>query len=219
MSIAVTSNLRVNSLICPASRQWDINFLLPFLLVRDRQAILTTPIGAPNRPDRIVWDYSKNGIFTVRSGYSWIQSQNLGARDHRLVAARQVPTSLWRAIWKLEVPPKLRHFLWLSLHNCLPTCDAFFSRRSYSDPLCPICHCHDESLEHLFLLCPWVQPVWFGGALNYKVACNGINSWVMWLQEVFSSNFGPSYDKLRFQSYIAFTCWFIWKARCDFVFK
>ncbi|XP_070666889.1 uncharacterized protein [Malus domestica] len=77
----------------------------------------------------------------------------------------------------------------------------------------------DESLEHLFLLCTWVHPIWFGGALPYKVDGKAISSWGGWCNDVFSPTFGSASSKNWVQSYIAFTCWFIWKARCDFVFN
>lgn len=61
--------------------------------------------------------------------------------------------------------------------------------------------------------------VWFGGALSYKVDCVRISSWVLWLQAVLSTNIGASIDRHWFQACIVFTCWFIWKARCEFVFN
>ncbi|TQE02311.1 hypothetical protein C1H46_012080 [Malus baccata] len=128
-SVPVSPNLRVSSLICPSSRRWDLNFLLPFLSDSDRKAIEETPIGDLSRNDRIIWGGSRNGIYSVKSGYRWIQSRSLNRRDRRLSNVRRVPSVVWKAIWKLEVPPKLRHFLWLTVHNCLPTCEALFRRR------------------------------------------------------------------------------------------
>ncbi|CAN6559258.1 unnamed protein product [Malus baccata var. baccata] len=91
-SVPVTLNLRVSSLICPDSRRWDLNFLLPFLSDSDKQAIEDTPIGDLSRKDRIIWGSSKNGIYSVKSGYRWIQSRSLARRDCRLSTARRVPS-------------------------------------------------------------------------------------------------------------------------------
>ena len=63
-----------------------------------------------------------------------------------------------------------------------------------------------------------MEVIWFGGALNYKGDCPGTNSWVHWLHSVLSK-VGSSANKIWVQTYIAFTCWYIWKARCDFVFN
>ncbi|CAN6679920.1 unnamed protein product [Malus baccata var. baccata] len=218
-SVPVSPNLRVSSLICPSSRRWDLNFLLPFLSDSDRKAIEETPIGDLSRNDRIIWGGSRNGIYLVKSGYRWIQSRSLERRDRRLSNVRRVPSVVWKAIWKLEVPPKLRHFLWLTVHNCLPTYEALSRRRSSVSSTCPICLRHAETIEHLFFTCPWVEPIWFGGAMTYKIDRDASHSWVDWLSGVWSDSFAFSSQANWVQTYIAYTCWFIWKTHCDFVFN
>ncbi|KAM2075160.1 hypothetical protein ACFX1T_038088 [Malus domestica] len=217
--VAVTKNLRVCKLFCHLSRKWDLNFLQPFLTDVELETIRATPIGDSSRRDRLIWAASKNGRYSVKSGYRWIQSRSLCLRDSRLPHARSVPEELWKCLWKIEVPPKIRHFLWSSLHNALATNVNLFKRRASNSPICPICLCDDESTVHIFLLCPWVKHVWFGGVLSYKVDGSAISSWFLWLQAIFSSNFGAPDDGMWVRSCVAFTCWFIWKARCDFVFN
>ena len=60
---------------------------------------------------------------------------------------------------------------------------------------------------------------WGGGALSYKVDTGGISSWAAWLQVIFSPSFCPGVDKFWVRAYVTFSCWFIWKARCNFVFN
>ncbi|KAM2728910.1 hypothetical protein EV1_000356 [Malus domestica] len=217
--VSVSSNLRVSSLIDASSCQWDIDFLRPFLSMADQRAIQETIIGDSRWNDRLIWAANRNGKYSVNSGYRWLQVRPMDVREHRLPAVRSIPKSLWTCIWQLDVPPKIRHFLWVSLHLGLPTGKALYTRRLSPSPSCPLCRSADESVEHVFLRCPWVAAVWYGGALNYKVDVAGIDSWALWLQSVFSSNWGSSVDRQWFQAYVAFTCWFIWKARCDYVFN
>lgn len=47
----------------------------------------------------------------------------------------------------------------------------------------------------------------------------GIQSWVLWLQAILSSNLGSMTNKNWVQSYVVFSYWFIWKAHYDFVFS
>ncbi|KAB2621987.1 hypothetical protein D8674_024169 [Pyrus ussuriensis x Pyrus communis] len=168
------------------------HFLQPFISGETMQAIEETPLGDLSRNDRLIWDLSKNGSYLVKSGYRWLQGRSLARRDKRRPSVRGVPKAFWKGIWKLEVPPKLRHFLWLTVHNCLPTREALFRRWSS-------------------LASTW--------ALGYKMDRLSLPSWLDWIQEVFSPNFCNSRDTLWRKSYIVFTCWCIWKARCDFVFK
>ncbi|XP_068323301.1 uncharacterized protein [Pyrus communis] len=217
--VAVTPSLRVSALICPESGRWNLSFLQPFITGEAMQAIEETSLRDLSRNDRLICDLSKNGCYSVKSGYRWLQSRSMAVRDKRRPSVQEVPKALWKGIWKLEVPLKLRHFLWLIVHNCLPTRDALFRRRSSQVSTCPICCCHDETIEHIFLSCSWVAPIWFGGALGYKVDRLSLPDWLEWILAVFSPNFCISGDSKWRRSYIVFTCWCIWKARCDFVFN
>ena len=152
--VSVSKNLRVSSLIDYSSYSWNVDFLLHFLSLEDQQAILDLPIGDITRGDRLVWAASSNGQYSVKSGYRWLQTRSLDVRDTRLPGVRLIPQALWRIIWHLKVPPKLRHFLWLSLHHGLPARAVLHKRRLSSSPICPICSINDESIEHIFLGCP-----------------------------------------------------------------
>ncbi|CAN6675688.1 unnamed protein product [Malus baccata var. baccata] len=166
------------------------------------RAIQDTIIGDSRWKDRLVWAANRNGKYSVKSGYRWLQIRSMEVRDHRMPVVRSISKSLWKCIWKLAVPPKIRHFLWVSLHLGLPTGKALFNIRLSSSPSCPICQSADETVEHVFLRCPWVAAVWFGGALNYRVNAAGIVSWVWWLQDVFSINWGSSADRQWFRAYV-----------------
>ena len=58
-----------------------------------------------------------------------------------------------------------------------------------------------------------------GGVLSYKINRTVISLWIRWLQAIFIPTTTTSADWLWVQTNVAFTCWFIWKARCDFVFN
>ncbi|XP_068319568.1 uncharacterized protein [Pyrus communis] len=75
-----------------------------------------------------------------------------------------------------------------------------------------------EFVEHLLLSCPWVEPIWFGDPLNYRVNRTNVSNLPAWVSSFFGSNLGSKEELARILSYVAFTCWHIWKARCNFVF-
>lgn len=58
-TVQVTRNLKVESLIYPDTREWDIEFLKPYMLQGDFEAILGTSIGDPMLRDRLVWSFKK----------------------------------------------------------------------------------------------------------------------------------------------------------------
>nr|XP_028950430.1 uncharacterized protein LOC103405620 isoform X1 [Malus domestica]XP_028950431.1 uncharacterized protein LOC103405620 isoform X1 [Malus domestica]XP_028950432.1 uncharacterized protein LOC103405620 isoform X1 [Malus domestica]XP_028950433.1 uncharacterized protein LOC103405620 isoform X1 [Malus domestica]XP_028950434.1 uncharacterized protein LOC103405620 isoform X1 [Malus domestica] len=94
-----------------------------------------------------------------------------------------------------------------------------YIRRSSLSPICPLCNSNDESIEHLFLFCPWVEVVWFGGMLNLRPHPLHVSSWANWIVQMGDLETGSMEVRINRLSYIAFTCWHIWKSRCDFQFN
>ncbi|KAB2599795.1 ribonuclease H protein [Pyrus ussuriensis x Pyrus communis] len=115
-----------------------------------------------------------------------------------------ISSQVWKGIWKLETSPKIRTFMWRVLHRALATKLDLFKRRVAASPICPICEEQDELVEHMFFLCPWVEPLWFG---------------VNWLHSLIVNNMGIKQDKTWLLSQVALTCWNIWKERCNAIFN
>lgn len=65
----VSRNMRVNTIICETSGNWDIDTLKPFISEEDFDVILDTCIGDLLMEDRLVWPGNRNGLYTVHSGY------------------------------------------------------------------------------------------------------------------------------------------------------
>ncbi|CAN1279673.1 hypothetical protein LINPERPRIM_LOCUS17110 [Linum perenne] len=120
--------------------------------------------------------------------------------------------SFWKSVWTLQVPPKIRTFLWRLFKSALPL-GPFLSRRIQShDPICPVCLDAAEIPEHLFLQCKLVQL-----CLQNEVTptalrdCPESNISLSWR---FLSRLGQ--DLLVS---VAFFWWRVWKARNDVVFS
>lgn len=56
--------------------------------------------------NQIGWKLMENGKCTMSSGYSKVAQDVWSIQDHT-----------WKIIWKLDVPQRIRQFLWLLLHN------------------------------------------------------------------------------------------------------
>lgn len=59
--------------------------------------------------------------------------------------------------------------------------------------------------------------VWWGSKLQSWQ--KGISNWLRWLQSVFNSNLGSNVSSNWVQAYVAVSCWYTWKTRCEFVFN
>lgn len=72
-----------------------------------------------------------------------------------------IPKELWKTIWNSKVHEKVKHFIWSLCNNSIPTREALCKKRIANNPSFPICNSEVESLEYLFLMCPWTEPCWF----------------------------------------------------------
>lgn len=175
--VLVSRTLRVDTLICPSTKSWDIDFLIGFLSQNEMAAIRDLQIEDLSKVDRLVWPYDKRGRFLVQSRYHWEFSRMHSPAGLPLSPGTFLYPRVWTFIWKLNTPPKIRHFLWKSLHGAFSTMANLFWQKSAYSSLCHICHIAEEMIEHLLLKCPWVEALWFGGALNFRVNRADVSSW------------------------------------------
>lgn len=121
-------------------------------------------------------------------------------------------------IWHAKTLPKIRHFLWQAVRNCVATKANIASRRIPCS-ICPICEENPETVEHALLTCPWVVGVWFGSPLGYigdRQQVTSLDCWILYL----ISHPGPSKDEVnRMVTVMSFVMWSIWKARCKAIFE
>ncbi|CAN6690416.1 unnamed protein product [Malus baccata var. baccata] len=115
------------------SKSWDIDFLRPFIPEVEINAILDIPLRHCSNRDRLVWTASRSGIYSVREGYHWIHSSRgqLGVPDSGVPSS--LGTSVWKAIWQTNAPPKICHFLWRAAREALATVGGLFKRRKDSE--------------------------------------------------------------------------------------
>ncbi|PPS04290.1 hypothetical protein GOBAR_AA16353 [Gossypium barbadense] len=63
--------------------------------------------------DKLCWGPSKNGSFTLAIAYD--------LTNGFLEKSHDINRDLWRTIWKLKLPPKLKLFLWKCGNRIIPT--------------------------------------------------------------------------------------------------
>ncbi|KAL0322803.1 UNVERIFIED_CONTAM: hypothetical protein Sangu_1899600 [Sesamum angustifolium] len=61
--------MRVSDFIDPHSHEWDVTKIRQFLRPIDSDLILGIPLSQTGEQDVLIWHYSRNGVFSVRSAY------------------------------------------------------------------------------------------------------------------------------------------------------
>ena len=76
----------------------------------------------------------------------------------------EVGKGLWNGIWKLNVPNKVRHFLWQAIRESLPTKSNLHRRQVLNSGICDACGDCAEDGIHALWLCDAVKPIWMSNA-------------------------------------------------------
>ena len=133
--------------------------------------ILHIPTGFDGCGEDIqIWAHTSNGSFSVKLAYNIF----FDGYDQA--------NSPWKLIWKLQIPPKLKTFLWVLCHGKLLTNVQRTKRNLTLDDQCPLCHNSKESLAHLFKDCPAARSVWNSFTLPHSVRGTFSMNWEGWLQ-------------------------------------
>lgn len=119
----------------------------------------------------------------------------------------------WHKLWRLRVAPRVKHFVWMLLHGRISTTDYLNSINLGPRSLCSMCSLDLESIEHLFIDCCKAQLVW-------NLASQALGRNLSFPDNISSGAWITDYNlSLHSVSFIAAILWFIWKSRCEAIFK
>jgi hypothetical protein len=103
----------------------------------------------PHQPleDRLVWCSSKDGNFSDKQAYAFLNP-----------AQQQVQWTAW--IWHNFVPPSTSFVAWQCFHAKMPTDDNLMQRGCVVVSVCDLCLSNFEDTNNLFLSCNFAQHLW-----------------------------------------------------------
>ena len=74
-------------------------------------------------------------------------------------------SQLWKGMWSLNVPNKVKKLMWCACRNAMLTKASLVRRTIIEDPLCDRCHEAPETPLHALWLCKEIDTVWDDSAL------------------------------------------------------
>lgn len=107
--------LRVRDLIDEDIRQWDRGKLHALFAPSIRSEILALPLNNLQARDPLTWMQNKSITFSVKFAYHVALRLKQQHPVEHSVARLDQP--IWRKIWLLNVPPKVRTFIWRACSN------------------------------------------------------------------------------------------------------
>ncbi len=137
---------------------WNLDMIRTILLPYDADAIAKIPLSDRAPPDRLIWHATRDGNYTVRSGYHMLLQNSKNSNPE--CSHQGEPDPLWKTIWASRVPAKVKTFLWKACHESLPTKAGLFRRRVIPHPYCDHYHGAIEDTFHALWSCPVLAQVW-----------------------------------------------------------
>ncbi|KAF8403977.1 hypothetical protein HHK36_012087 [Tetracentron sinense] len=78
------------------------------------------------------------------------------------------PTSSWKAVWALQLPPKVVWFIWRCMHNAIAVFKELHKKKVLTGSSCPICGGDQESVMHMLCFCDHACCTWWGSTLGVR---------------------------------------------------
>ena len=156
--VTLAPKVTADTIIDPHIDWWntyliDLCFYLP-----EAQYIKSLPFCSTPQSDILIWPNEKLGYYSVKSGYKALTKLSL--LDSVRTEQSEAQKTFWRSIWKLKVSGKIKHFMWNSCTNSLPTKENLLKHTILQESVCQIYDKELESVLHALWRCEKVQRVW-----------------------------------------------------------
>ncbi|XP_075504621.1 uncharacterized protein LOC142542059 [Primulina tabacum] len=145
----------VSELILP-DRTWNVDKVRNLFPSFEADSILDLPLHNHNTDDIRYWKWGRDGQYSVKSGYLL----EIGCFDPHESQSGSGIEWWWKFIWKLNIPQKVRIFLWRACNDLLPNEGNLFMRHILSSVCCGFCGNYTASTSHSLIFCPKVCGVW-----------------------------------------------------------
>ena len=112
--------------------------------------------------DSQVWAKSPNGIFTIKSTHRVVAKylDDLKGREESPGSSNNSKmTAIWKVVWNLKCPNKIKHFMWRAFRNVLPTKQCLLHQKVLTEDKCDFCG-ESESSGHALWGCVIAKETW-----------------------------------------------------------
>ncbi|XP_021751012.1 uncharacterized protein LOC110716673 [Chenopodium quinoa] len=165
---------KVSELITP-SRSWNVG------IIRDRfewdsaHEIFSMALPAEEEEDFLYWPWHSKGTYTVKSEYAFLTNPE-GMRES---PHRKETYDFFKILWRLDIPPKWRIFMWKLVVNGFPVKANLQTRGIITDASCDYCDLKEEDEDwirsHILLF--YSQD----GIRSNRIQAFVATLWVIWI--------------------------------------
>ncbi|KAL0013557.1 hypothetical protein SO802_000626 [Lithocarpus litseifolius] len=123
--IADFEDSSVDILIDPQTRQWNVEMVEGLFHEEEAELIKQIPLSRVASEDILYWPYSSYSVYSSKSGYKFLKMEDeLMDRAHD--SAVDDDSQVWKRIWSMNAPQKVKMLLWRACREAIPTkCSLF----------------------------------------------------------------------------------------------
>ena len=144
-------------------QEWNQTIMDNNFLSFEKDQINQLPIIKEDIEYNFMWMYTKDDIYSVKSGYNfireWYQNRDQGTSNNT------ANHTIWKTLWNLNTILRHKDFLWRIINDSVPVRYALHSKGLMNDMFCPRCVTKMETLNHVIMECPFARKIWFGSNL------------------------------------------------------
>ncbi|KAH9725912.1 putative reverse transcriptase/RNA-dependent DNA polymerase [Citrus sinensis] len=175
------------------------------------EATVSEFINAENQWDhkKIIWHFDKKGVYAVKNGYQL--AIKMKYPDKPSCSYKSV--NHWNRLWTLQLPEKIKIFMWRAGQNLLPTAENLWKKKILVEPHCQVCKQGVESVSHALVHCKAARKVWIHAPfeMHFPAASNQ-DMWNVMLEIT------KKMSKSDTEIFVAY-CWAIWYGRNHKIFE
>jgi hypothetical protein len=137
-------NATVDFLLDPDTDSWDPELVHSLFEEETAAKILRVPLSRHGGDDFASWPYARFGVYTVRSAYNMAREQQIMIKRRSsgrgLTSDATAESVMWKKLWNIKAPGKMKVTLWRMAHDCLPTGHQLQRRHIPASVSCVFCN-------------------------------------------------------------------------------
>jgi hypothetical protein len=193
------------------TEDWNTDIIDQVFFPFERDQIKKIPLIKEQTEDQLMWPHTKDGSYSVKSGYNMIKLWQDNANSAP-TTTNNLDIKLWKTLWSLHTIPRHKVLLWRIIQQAIPVKQALSRRGLQGQLLCPRCFQKEETIDHVFKECQYADRVWFGSKLGIRFSSiqTSFRDWLI---------YSASHLNEEDLSYVAAICYGLWYARNQHVFE
>ena len=172
----------VKDLFYPGTRIWDPRLLERTFVPWEAELIKNILVSKGWSEDLLIWLLTPNGHYSVRSAYHMLFEGE--SRQEPGSSSSENSHQVWKSIWKIRTPNKIRHFIWCVARDSMPIKRNLKARHLPVEETCELCGDSQESFMHSIWLCEHAQSVWKSELCFVQYYRKGFRMFFVLLEEV-----------------------------------